>query len=462
MKKKILLLSLIIALVFNCLGVYAKDNKNFSDVPEKFWANDSISHLVDKGILNGFPDNSFKPNFNIGIDAFIKMTVTSLGHTEVKNGSIYWATNYIKKAIELKLIEKGQFFNYKKPINREQMASIIINAIKNEDKADTRDLVEESVKDFGNVSYRYKEDVKDAYALGILTGFPDGSFQPGSYSTRAQASVIIHRMLDKSQRKPFEPSLTDNDSAGNDSTNDSSIGTGKNDNSDIDENINTSIEYIHKIENGEIVYSTEKIMKLLKSYPIVENFYGNDFYDNNKRTTDTEEERKDWGALSIETERFIETFFTRNNDTLNKENELKKLLWWFQSWWVYRNDEYAPKDFVQLWLDETEKWKVKQDMIFVTDSYRMVYQFDDGKAVRGRMYFRFSNHDNIDNIKYEFELPEAMNNQFDSLKFDKWYYVDVDVLMCNPASNAPVTWSTAKYMLHSYNYLSDIKLVEGQ
>lgn len=101
-------------------------------------------------------------------------------------------------------------------------------------------------------------------------------------------------------------------------------------------------------------------------------------------------------------------------------------------------------------------------MLFITDSYRMIYGTNHGKAVRGRMYFKYTHHANLDNVKNELELPEHMHHQVDSLQIEKWYYVDVDVEMRRPMTNLEITWETSKYMLGGYYYLNDIKLVEGQ
>ncbi|QUI25920.1 S-layer homology domain-containing protein (plasmid) [Vallitalea pronyensis] len=457
MKKGILTLLLVVTLVANSIMIKAEDNL-FNDLQNNHWAIPNIQKLVDMGVINGFPDGSFKPNFSVNVDAFIKMTVTAMGYTSIQNGSPYWAQPFIDKAMELGIIQENQFASYTQAITREEMSSIIAKAIKDEDKADTRNLVENYVNDFSSISYTYVEDVKDAYAFGIITGMPDNTFRPQDESTRAQASTIIHRMIDEKERKPFEPTESptdDNGQGGNDS------GDGGNDGSGSGEEP-TPIEHIHKIENGKVVYSTEKIMEILKGYPIIENMYYDTFEENNMKFTDQESERQKYSTLAIETKEFVETLFSRNYKTLDKEKELETLLWWFQGWWGYKNERHAPKDFVNLWLDETEKWKIQQEMILVTDSYRMVYGTDNGKAVRSRIYFKYDNHENHENIKYEFELLEKMYSQVENLQMGKWYYVDVDVEMCNPVSNAPVNWSTYTYTLYTYTYLSDFKLVEGQ
>ncbi|MCT4686165.1 S-layer homology domain-containing protein [Vallitalea sp.] len=462
MKKIILVTFIFLSLTFNSTSISATNN-NFTDIPKNHWAMPNINHLVSINVINGFPDGTFKPNFNINIDAFIKMTVTALGYKDIKNADDYWAANYIDKALELGLITKDQFPVYQKPITREEMSSIIVKAIKKEKKADTRYLVESYVKDFLTTSYRYQEDVKDSYALGIITGLPDGTFRPTNYSTRAEASTIIHRMIDKNQRKPFKPQMKEPDSNTSDTDNDSSNELNSaNNNADTDTSINTPIEYIHKVEKGKVVYSTEKIMKILKKYPIIENMDSNSFIENNEMYTDQEIERQEYDYLSRETKECLETLFNRDYTMLDRDNYSEKLLYWLRAWWNYKNIEYKPQEFAELWANETEKWKVQQDIIFVTDSYRSIYGTNDGTAVRGRMYFKYNKHENLDNIKYELELPEQMYTQIKDLQINKWYYVDVDVEMGRPMTNLNITWETSKYMLGRYNYLSNIQLVEGQ
>lgn len=474
MKKSILSIILLLCLTVNTLGVHANDEVMFSDVKEDNWATQNIKYLVSNNVINGFPDGTFKPSFNINKDAFIKMAVTALGYTDIENDSKYWATNYINKAIELGLIKEDQFFNYQEPITREEMASIISKAIDDKGNEKARDLIEDYVKDFSSVSYYYKEDVKDAYLLGIITGLPDGTFKPQNYSTRAEASAIIHRMMDKWQRKPFRYIREDmpNDGINDDNNNEDNGSNKDNGNEEVDESNNgsgtgidedTPIEYVHRVEDGKVIYSSEKIMKILKEYPLTPNQYSNDFEENNRICTDMQVERMEYTQASKEAKEFIETLFTRDYKKLDKEKYAETLLYWLRAWWNYRDTSLKPKEFTKLWVDETEKWKVQQDMIFVTDGYRMILGNDQNNPlVRGRIYFRYDNHDNPDNIKHELELPQKMYNQIQNLQLKRWYYVDVDIEMFRPMTNLNITWKTSKFMLYDYHFLSDIKIVEVQ
>ena len=49
----------------------------------------------------------------------------------------------------------------------------------------------------------YKRQVK----AGVLKGYPDGSFQPNKTSTRAEAVVMIQRMLEKME-EGLNPDIT--------------------------------------------------------------------------------------------------------------------------------------------------------------------------------------------------------------------------------------------------------------
>ena len=86
---------------------HAFGKTGFSDVKETDWFYGTVMSLTEAGIINGYPSGEFRPGWTINADAFIKMTVTSLGHTDIQIGSQYWASRYIDKARELGLVIDG-------------------------------------------------------------------------------------------------------------------------------------------------------------------------------------------------------------------------------------------------------------------------------------------------------------------------------------------------------------------
>jgi hypothetical protein len=214
--KKTIILIIAIMLTNNILSANATERSVFSDISNNHWAIDSINKLVSKRIISGYGDGTFKPNDNINIDAFIKLCVTALGHTNIKNGSSYWAENYNNKALELGLVEDGQFDKYNKIITREEIASIVMKAFGYQEERDniTKDFnfVKNSIKDYYNIDGRYLQDVVECYYYGLITGKSEG-FDPKGNATRVEAVTVISRLLDASYRKPMyiPPTVSDND-----------------------------------------------------------------------------------------------------------------------------------------------------------------------------------------------------------------------------------------------------------
>lgn len=52
----------------------------FSDVPKDQWYAPYIGYCVEQGIIDGYPDNTFKPNDKLGEKAFLKLVLSGLGY----------------------------------------------------------------------------------------------------------------------------------------------------------------------------------------------------------------------------------------------------------------------------------------------------------------------------------------------------------------------------------------------
>lgn len=202
MKKFMVILTILFVLCFSMLS-YA--GTEFKDVSSTHWALPYINSLKSSMIINGYPDGTFKPQANVKINEFITMTIKALGYTFESN-TTDWAKPYIDKAIELGIIKQGEFPSYTANINREQMASISVGAILLSENLPSTDLskyVQEETTDFYKVSDDYFYKVIYSYRLGVITGFTDHSFKPQDYSTRAQASTVISKIINKNLRTPF-------------------------------------------------------------------------------------------------------------------------------------------------------------------------------------------------------------------------------------------------------------------
>ncbi|AGC67151.1 S-layer domain-containing protein [Thermoclostridium stercorarium subsp. stercorarium DSM 8532] len=195
----------------------AEETISFSDVPKSAWYYDDLLFIMkdNRKIFEGYPDGTFRPHEPLTVDMFIKLIITIMGYN-LQNGEEYWATTYIKKAIDEGLIIPWQdshltfatkddpYAGYKRPISRGDMALIAGRAmdkiIKNPDYRD-QVAVTSLIKDYNQISQVIKSSVVKFYDLGILTGYPDGEFKPNNYLTRDEALAVIRRIIDPSARK---------------------------------------------------------------------------------------------------------------------------------------------------------------------------------------------------------------------------------------------------------------------
>jgi hypothetical protein len=72
----------------------------FPDLAGYGWAEGYISYAVEKGVVKGYPDGSFKPGNNVSMFELITMTLRAAGYPDnLLPGD--WPENYVDKAVEL-------------------------------------------------------------------------------------------------------------------------------------------------------------------------------------------------------------------------------------------------------------------------------------------------------------------------------------------------------------------------
>lgn len=176
----------------------------FSDTQTSDWYYLHMKMLVEKGGINGYEDNTFRPNNQITNAEFIKIIVGL-----VDTGSIvydaHWAEGYIQKARGLGIIEADELpeNEYDEPIRRQRMAKFAAGTmekvLKETPAADTLEYIAK-IKDWSDVCESCKPYVAEVYSKGVICGMPDGTFSGGSYTTRAEVTTMLVRMIDPSYR----------------------------------------------------------------------------------------------------------------------------------------------------------------------------------------------------------------------------------------------------------------------
>ena len=199
---------------------------SYTDVPENAWYTGYVNKISELKGFAGYEDNTFRPDNQITQEEFVKTVVAlTVGeqpeatgeNTEPKrswkNCWDSWAQPYLNKAMEMGLItEEDTDFRYNGlPCTRGNMAKIATRAfeyLKEEDIADTSTYATK-LKDYSDIPDKFKKYVLQAYGKGIISGYEDGTFRSDGILTRAEASSVLVRLIDKAERPNADETLYD-------------------------------------------------------------------------------------------------------------------------------------------------------------------------------------------------------------------------------------------------------------
>lgn len=179
----------------------SSNTRRFTDVDKDHWAYKDISSLVSKRLLTGYSDGSFNPSGNITVREFMtvlsryiasdyKMGKAIVGNVKLPDSSWgYIEAKSILDRIPTKELSKFKYYNLDRPITREEVAFLMDMALDlgipyNTNPEPLTDLA------FSN----YPREVKNLVDLEIFNGYPDGSFRPQNFITRAEIAAIFARM----------------------------------------------------------------------------------------------------------------------------------------------------------------------------------------------------------------------------------------------------------------------------
>ncbi|HHX74372.1 MAG TPA: S-layer homology domain-containing protein, partial [Firmicutes bacterium] len=196
--------ALLLASVAGSVAAGEEVLQKFSDVKNGDWYISSINTLYGLGVINGYPDGTFKPNGTITKGEFTRMIVSAKNLTVSGNKGGHWAEPYRDKAAELGWINKADYNNLDMNITRLEIASMVARACG--ETGENLDAFKDNLTDFATITNTtLRNEAITCYSLGIITGYPDQTFKPNKTATRAEASAMLVRMLYKNERQVPAP-----------------------------------------------------------------------------------------------------------------------------------------------------------------------------------------------------------------------------------------------------------------
>lgn len=203
MKKKLVIVSLaaFFLFLFNAGNVYCKEEvPAFRDIKGSF-AEQAIIHLTGQGIIHGINVEQFAPGKNVSRLQFAILIAKTLGvqpyfppeptFSDVSPGTV--EAGYIEALANLGLISGtgGKTFDGDNPVRRQDAAVIIRKAMEEETQVLS---IKGKYADADRIYPYAVESVAYVTDKGWMNG-SGGYFYPLKYLTRAEAAVLIARLL---------------------------------------------------------------------------------------------------------------------------------------------------------------------------------------------------------------------------------------------------------------------------
>ncbi|HEX9060568.1 MAG TPA: S-layer homology domain-containing protein, partial [Clostridia bacterium] len=168
------------------------------------WAEKYIKGLMEKGIVNGYADGTFKPDYNITraeasviIVKALDLKLSNSGKTSFKDDLQIpvWAKVYVNTGFSNGIITgyEDNTFRASNNLTRAEMSTMIVRAFKyiKSGKAKSDFIDDKEIPAWA------KGYIIKAVEVGAVSGYPDKSFKPSKSVTRAEVCKIIYLLLEK-------------------------------------------------------------------------------------------------------------------------------------------------------------------------------------------------------------------------------------------------------------------------
>ena len=201
--RTIIAVVLIIMLAFSLTPTSVLSNASasmFSDVTNH-WAQKEIEELAAKGIISGMGDGRYAPNDPVTREQFLKLVIAVCDELPNAETDLFydvptdrWSNPYVAEGLDRGIFTLNEaedhLFDPIAPMDRDTVALWITRALGIDGTSESTPFTDSSM-------IVNKTAVSVAVFEGLLSGYPDLTFRPANTLTRAEAAVIIKRLLDK-------------------------------------------------------------------------------------------------------------------------------------------------------------------------------------------------------------------------------------------------------------------------
>ena len=208
------ILSLVLALILCTSLAVPALAADFSDVPPSHNFYPAVADCSSKGIAGGYPDGTFRPSATVTRSNFCVMLSRAFYPSDITRytndfttsfGSFYpnylaLKNNFIWNNVSFDtddIYDSGFAASMNLGISRYDMAQLMTNIMNARGFAAgeaEKNAAASKITDYSSIPGQYRDAVANVYALGVIGGYSDGSFNGGGIMNRGQAAAVIYRM----------------------------------------------------------------------------------------------------------------------------------------------------------------------------------------------------------------------------------------------------------------------------
>ena len=179
----------------------------FSDVSRDHWAYDAIMEMADRGVVDGYPDGTFRPENPVTRAEFSKLLLSAAGvyltgglssFLDVSEG--HWASGYIDAIRDILPPDDPalpELFQPSAGAKREDVATAVARFYRLSYSGEPHYFTDGS-----SISPEKEKYVFAAVENDIFRGYPDGFFRPDATITRAEIVSVLVRMNSPASDSP--------------------------------------------------------------------------------------------------------------------------------------------------------------------------------------------------------------------------------------------------------------------
>lgn len=176
----------------------------FDDMEEYRWAQEAVATLYEKGMVKGVTETKFAPEQFVTRAEFLAMVVRLLKlETPVYRNTFTdvqpedWYSGAVQAGLDSGLISTAEVFRPQDQVSREEMAKIAVEALKKKFPLISPENAYSEFSDAEQIGDWARPYVAFAGETGLIQGDESGAFRPTESAKRAEAAVVLARLLEK-------------------------------------------------------------------------------------------------------------------------------------------------------------------------------------------------------------------------------------------------------------------------